>query len=356
MASKNYVDKTGLLYIITKIKALLAGKVDKVSGKQLSTNDYTTAEKTKLSGIAEGANKYTHPTSAGNKHIPSGGASGQILLWSADGTAKWGEDKDTTYDVFDPATADAAGTIGLVPAPAAGAQGKYLRADGSWQAPPNTTYGAFKGSTASEAGGTGLVPAPAAGTQAKYLRADGTWQSPPNTTYSPATTAANGLMSSVDKTKLDGIAEGANKTTVDAALSSTSTNPVQNKAVNTALAAKAPLASPNFTGSPKAPTAAAGTNSTQIATTAFVVSAVSEAVADITSFGFEVVSALPAAGAKGVIYLMSNGGSGNNVYDEYIWVNSKFEKIGTTAVDLSGYMLTADLVAITTSEIDAMFA
>lgn len=40
----------------------ISGKVDKVDGKGLSTNDYTTAEKTKLAGIAEGANNYTHPT------------------------------------------------------------------------------------------------------------------------------------------------------------------------------------------------------------------------------------------------------------------------------------------------------
>lgn len=40
----------------------LSGKVDKVAGKGLSTNDYTTAEKTKLAGIADGANKYVHPT------------------------------------------------------------------------------------------------------------------------------------------------------------------------------------------------------------------------------------------------------------------------------------------------------
>lgn len=46
-------------------------------------------EKTKLSGIENEANKYVHPTSAGNKHIPSGGSSGQILGWSADGTAVW---------------------------------------------------------------------------------------------------------------------------------------------------------------------------------------------------------------------------------------------------------------------------
>jgi len=40
----------------------LATKVDVVNGKGLSTNDYTTAEKTKLSGIATSANNYVHPT------------------------------------------------------------------------------------------------------------------------------------------------------------------------------------------------------------------------------------------------------------------------------------------------------
>lgn len=45
-------------------------------------------------------------------------------------------------------------------------------------------------------------------------------------------------LNTTDKTKLDGIAAGANKTIVDSALSSTSTNPVQNKIVNSALAGK----------------------------------------------------------------------------------------------------------------------
>lgn len=62
-----------------------------------TTASYTTAEKTKLAGIADGANKYVHPTTSGNKHIPSGGSSGQILRWSADGTAVWGADNNTTY-------------------------------------------------------------------------------------------------------------------------------------------------------------------------------------------------------------------------------------------------------------------
>ena len=61
-----------------------------------------------------------------------------------------------------------------------------------------------------------------------------------DTTYSEATQSYEGLMSAADKTKLDGIATGANKITVDTALSSSSTNPVQNKVINSALTEKAP--------------------------------------------------------------------------------------------------------------------
>lgn len=67
----------------------LALKVDKVDGKQLSTNDYTTSEKNKLQGIAANANNYTHPTTAGNKHLPAGGIVGQVLVNSGDGTGEW---------------------------------------------------------------------------------------------------------------------------------------------------------------------------------------------------------------------------------------------------------------------------
>lgn len=78
---------------------------------------------------------------------------------------------------------------------------------------------------------TGYTPAPIIGGVPYYQNTD--------TTYSDATTTAHGLMSADDKAKLDGIATGATKVTVDAALSSTSTNPVQNKAVDAALADKA---------------------------------------------------------------------------------------------------------------------
>ena len=94
---------------ISEINTELDTKVDKVSGKGLSTNDYTTIEKNKLAGVSEGATKveksdtngnikvdgtetvvYTHPTTAGNKHIPAGGAANQVLEFDSAGTAKWG--------------------------------------------------------------------------------------------------------------------------------------------------------------------------------------------------------------------------------------------------------------------------
>lgn len=85
-------------------------KVDKVEGKGLSAEDFTTALKTKLEGISANATKveksttngnvkinsiettvYSHPTSAGNKHIPAGGAAGQSLVYGgSSGTAAWG--------------------------------------------------------------------------------------------------------------------------------------------------------------------------------------------------------------------------------------------------------------------------
>lgn len=56
-------------------------------------NNYTTAEKTKLSSIADNANNYVHPVTPGNKHIPAGGSENQILKWFADGTAVWADDE-----------------------------------------------------------------------------------------------------------------------------------------------------------------------------------------------------------------------------------------------------------------------
>lgn len=226
---------------------------------------------TKINGVTVGSSPkftdtvYTHPTSAGNIHLPSGGASGNFLKWSSAGTGKWESltkaevttalgytppTTNTTYSNMTAATASAAGKTGLVPAPAAGAQDKFLRGNATWATasdiintltegsspataddyvvcqyagggtttttyhrrpvskvldaltkaqvttalgytPPttNTTYSNMTAATADAAGKAGLVPAPGKGKQTSFLRGDGTWVVPTNTTYSNMTAA-----------------------------------------------------------------------------------------------------------------------------------------------------------------------
>ena len=162
------------------INSALANKVDKVDGKGLSTNDYTTTEKNKLAGIASGANAYTHPTTAGNKHIPSGGSSGQILRWSSDGTAAWGADNNTTYSA---ATTSAAGLMSA--------------ADKTKLNGIATGANAYTHPTT-----TGNKHIPSGGSSGQILRwsADGTaaWGADNNTTYSVATSSTDGLTPKAD--------------------------------------------------------------------------------------------------------------------------------------------------------------
>lgn len=75
---------------------------------------------------------------------------------------------------------------------------------------------------------------------------------------------------------------------------------------------------------------------------------VDQAIAGMTHFDYQIVTELPDTGVKGTIYLMANKAeSGNNVFDEYLWITqgeaSKFERIGSLDIDLSGYAKTADL-------------
>lgn len=95
--------------VIEQLNSAIGNKVDKVDGKGLSTNDFTTALLTKLNGIAEGATKveasstngnikingtentvYKHPTGAGNTHLPAGGTVGQVLRATGSGAGEWG--------------------------------------------------------------------------------------------------------------------------------------------------------------------------------------------------------------------------------------------------------------------------
>lgn len=83
---------------------------------------------------------------------------------------------------------------------------------------------------------------------------------------------------------------------------------------------------------------------------------INNSIADFTGIDFQIVDALPQSGTKGVIYLVDNAGGNTNSYDEYIYVNGKFEKIGTTDIDLSGYVLKSDVTIISNQRIDEIVA
>ncbi len=138
----------------------------------------------------------------------------------------------------------------------------------------------------------------------------------------------NGLMESTDKIKLDGIEEGANKTIIDATISADSNNPVKGSAIHTALAGKANSVH----------------NHDDLYYTETEVDEKLEliqgALDSLVGFEAKIVEELPPTGEDGVMYLvLSEEGVEQDIYNEYIYVNGKFEKIGNTAVevDLSGY-------------------
>lgn len=236
----SFVTDSILKTALGKIKAWGEGKfVAQETGKGLSSNDYTSAEKTKLSGIAEGANKYVHPS--------------------------YTAQKSRLYKV----TVDASGHVSATTAVA-------------------------------KADITGLgIPAQ-------------------DTTYADATTSTHGLMSAADKTKLDGVATGAQANKIESVkVNGTALTPDSSKAVNVDLSAYAKSAD--------------------------VTKEIASAVSGVTQIDYSVVEALPSTGKKGVIYLVANSGSGNNIYDEYIYINSKFEKLGSREMDLSSYAKKTDI-------------
>lgn len=236
----SFVTDSILKTALGKIKAWGEGKfVAQETGKGLSSNDYTSAEKTKLSGIAEGANKYVHPS--------------------------YTAQKSGLYKV----TVDASGHVSATTAVA-------------------------------KADITGLgIPAQ-------------------DTTYADATTSTHGLMSAADKTKLDGVATGAQANKIESVkVNGTALTPDSSKAVNVDLSAYAKSAD--------------------------VTKEIASAVSGVTQIDYSVVEALPSTGKKGIIYLVANSDSGNNIYDEYIYINSKFEKLGSREMDLSSYAKKTDI-------------
>lgn len=345
-----FLNSEGLSHLVQGIKALLAKKVDKVDGKGLSTNDYTTEEKQKLAGLQN----YTHPDTPGYKHIPAGGAVGQILRWQADGTATWGSETDTAYSVV---TQEHDGLMSHT---------DKIKLDGieeganNYVHPAHTEYvsGLYKITVDDEGHVTSAT---------QVVKLDITSLGIPgqDTTYEDATQDGSGLMSGADKKKLDGIQEGANKythpsytaqssglykVTVDgtghvSAVEAVSKGDITGLGIPGQDTTYAPA-----TGSTNGLMAAtdktkldAVPEPTTIATQTYVASQIASA-GHITK---QIVEALPdvESAQENVIYMILSDDpkEDDNVYDEYMLINGALEHIGSTKTVIE---------AIPNSEID----
>lgn len=95
------------------------------------------------------------------------------------------------------------------------------------------------------------------------------------------------------------------------------------------------------------------TNDSKYQSDTQVAALIAAAVADITQFDYQIVEELPETGTKGTIYLISAGTTAQQLYKEYIWIGTKYEEFGAP-IDLSGYVKSEELVAITNAEIDTI--
>lgn len=338
MANK-YLDYDGLIYYHSKVEGFLDDKVDKVSGKGLSTNDYTTSEKNKLAGIAAGAEVNVQS----NWNETNTGADSYIL------------NKPTKLSQF---TNDGDGTAGSAYATedyvdTNGGKIDVIKVNGATQTITNKTVDiAVPTKTSDLTNDSDFVE------DANYVHTDNNF-----------TTAL--------KNKLNGIAAGAEvnvqsdwnvtDTTSDAFIKNKPTIPTVNNATltikrnNTSVGTFTANASTDVDINITVPTNTNQlTNGAGFQNESQVNALIADAISDITSFEYQIVQSLPATGEKGVIYLVPNSGSSPNVYDEYVWITSgssgSFEMIGTTAVDLTDYMKKTDMVAITNAEIDVVVA
>ncbi|MFK3971125.1 hypothetical protein ACI2KS_10400 [Pseudomonas sp. NPDC087358] len=262
--------------ILVALGKLQGTKVDAVAGKGLSTNDYTTAEQSKLAGIAAGATVNSTDAALRDRSTHTG----TQAISTVTGL-------QTALDAKAPLASPALTGTPTAPTATSGTNTTQLA----------TT--AFVAAAVSSGGAATNLGATQAASTVTVTSSTGT-----SAVLPAATATLAGVLIAADKSKLDGIASGAQVNAVtsvsgrtgavvltksDVGLSSVDNTADTAKPVSTAqqsaLDLKAPLASPALTGTPTAPTAAAATNTTQLATTAFVTAAVAAAPGGATNLG-----------------------------------------------------------------------
>lgn len=160
---------------------------------------HTMADVTDMPSWSKAATK---PTYTANE-VGAAPASHDHEIADVDGLQDALDAKAASNHIHANATTAAAGFLPKL----GGGTTNYLRADGTWAKPPdtNTTYDVMDGASSSAAGSSGLVPAPAAGAANRYLRSDGTWQVPPDTDTTYTLSSFGVTASAAELNKLDGM-------------------------------------------------------------------------------------------------------------------------------------------------------
>lgn len=147
--------------------------------------------------------------------------------------------------------------------------------------------------------------------------------------YTVATSTQDGLMASVDKKKIDKVKEDAEKNVIVGIKRNGSVlSPDTSRNVDI----KVPIKLSELTNDKAYQTK----------------EEVQALLSQINKMTKKIVDSLPSTGEEDIFYLVPKDGEENNVYDEYLWINGKFEKIGDTATSV-------DLQEITQPEIDVLF-
>ena len=159
-----------------------------------------------------------------------------------------------------------------------------------------------------------------------------------------------------EKQKLSGIASGAQANVIESVkVNGTKIEP-SSKAVDVTVPTKISQLT-NDSGYQSATNVESIVTAKGYQTQSQVQSLINSAVGNITSIKYQKVTSLPATGSNGVIYLVAHSHGTQDIYDEYIWLaeTKTYEKIGNTDIDLSAYVKSSELTAITTNDLNTMW-
>lgn len=302
-----FINYTGLQTVIDWIKETF---VQKETGKGLSTEDYTTTDKQKVTAIPDNP-KYTDTIQDLTPYLEKTEASTTYA------TKLELEGVDVTEQLNSYQKTEAKGIAGGYAS--LGQDGKV----------PASQLPDDKDTITTINGKTGAISK--ADIVALGIPAQDT-----NTTYTSATTTSEGLMQPSHVKKLNTIAENAEVNTItQIKRNGTVVNPI-NKSIDISV----PVAVSELT------------NDNGFLTNAEV----QQLISDARYMKKTIVETLPTTGEENTLYLVGIDGTGNNVYEEHMYINGKWELIGSTEteIDLSGYVKSSDIQIATTEEIELL--